>query len=49
MAFGFQYWMVYLPEFSRESFFLFVHNPAEQTKLRDYFSGKEEGRHTCFF
>lgn len=36
MAFGYRYWMVYLPQFNRESFLLFVHNPAEQTKLRDY-------------
>jgi hypothetical protein len=41
MAFSFQYWMVYLPEFSRESFLLFVHNSAEQSKLRDYSSGEE--------
>jgi hypothetical protein len=36
MAFGFRYWMVYLRDFNRESFLLFVHNPAGQTKLRDY-------------
>lgn len=36
MAFGFRYWMVYLPEFHRESFLLFVHNPAGSTKLRDH-------------
>ncbi len=41
MAFGFKYWMVYLPDFNRESFLLFVHNPAGQTKLRDY-SGDEQ-------
>ena len=40
MAF-YKYWMVYLPEFNRESFLLFVHNPAGLTKLRDYSSGKE--------
>jgi hypothetical protein len=40
MAFGFKYWMVYLPDFNRESFLLFVHNPAGATKLRDY-SGDE--------
>jgi hypothetical protein len=32
--------MVYLPDFNRESFLLFVHNPAGATKLRDY-SGDE--------
>ena len=42
MAFGYEYLMVYLPDFNRESFLLFVHNPAGQTKLRDYSSGKEE-------
>ncbi len=36
MAFGYKYWMVYLPEFNRESFLLFVHNPAGSTNLRDY-------------
>lgn len=36
MPFGFKYSMVYLPEFNRESFLLFVHNPAGATKLRDY-------------
>lgn len=36
MAFGFRYWLVYLRDFNRESFLLFVHNPAGQTKLRDY-------------
>lgn len=40
MAFGYSYWMVYLPEFNRESFLLFVHNPAESTKLRDYSGDK---------
>src|SRR5882724_5153847 len=40
MAFGYRYWMVYLPEFNRESFLLFVHNPAEATKLRDYSGDK---------
>lgn len=33
--------MVYLPEFNRESFLLFDHNPAGATKLRDYSSGRE--------
>lgn len=41
MAFGYEYLMVYLPEFNRESFLLFVHNPAGSTKLRDYSSGRE--------
>jgi hypothetical protein len=40
MPFGYKYWMVYLPNFNRESFLLFVHNPAGETKLRDY-SGDE--------
>jgi hypothetical protein len=40
MAFSFKYWMVYLPDFNRESFVLFVHNPAGSTKLRDYSSGE---------
>jgi uncharacterized protein involved in type VI secretion and phage assembly len=40
MAFGYEYWMVYLPEFNRESFLLFVHNPTESTKLRDYSGDK---------
>jgi hypothetical protein len=40
MPFGFKYSMVYLPEFNRESFLLFVHNPAGSTELRDY-SGDE--------
>jgi len=41
MAFGFKYWMVYLPDFNRESFLLFVHNPAGETKLRDYSGGEQ--------
>ena len=41
MAFGYKYWMVYLPEYNRASFLLFVHNPAGATKLRDYSSGQE--------
>ena len=36
MAFGYKYWMVYLPEFNPNSFLLFVHNHAGSTKLRDY-------------
>ena len=40
MAFGYKYWMVYLPEFNRDSFLLFVHNQSGSTKLRDYSSGK---------
>lgn len=42
MAFGYEYWMVYLPEFRAESFLLFVHNPAGSTKLRDYSGGREQ-------
>lgn len=41
MAFGFEYWIVYLPAFNRDSFLLFVHNPAGSTKLRDYSRGRE--------
>jgi len=41
MAFGYKYLMVYLPDFSPESFLLFVHNPAGSTKLRDY-SGEKQ-------
>ena len=41
MAFGYEYLIVYLPEFNPESFLLFVHNPAGSTKLRDYSSGRE--------
>jgi hypothetical protein len=43
MAFGYEYWMVYLPAFNSESFLLFVHNSAgstNSTKLRDYSSGR---------
>jgi hypothetical protein len=40
MAFGYRYWLVYLRDFNRDSFLLFVHNPAGSTKLRDY-SGEE--------
>lgn len=39
MAFGYEYWMVYLPNFNKNSFLLFVHNPAGSTRLRDYSSG----------
>lgn len=42
MAFGYEYWMLYLPEFRAESFLLFVHNPAGSTKLRDYSGGREQ-------
>ncbi len=42
MAFGYKYYMVYLPEIARHSFLLFVHNPAGSTKLRDYSSGRSE-------
>jgi hypothetical protein len=41
VAFGYEYLMVYLPEFNPDSFLLFVHNPAGATKLRDYSSGRE--------
>ena len=41
MAFGYEYWTVYLPEFNPDSFLLFVHNPAGSTKLRDYSDGTE--------
>ena len=34
------YWMVYLPEFCRGTFSLFVNDSLEQTKLRDYSGGK---------
>ena len=39
MAFGYRYWMVYLPDTKLQSFLLFVHNPAGSTRLRDYSSG----------
>jgi hypothetical protein len=42
MAFGYEYWMVFLPAFNRESFLLFVHNPAGSTKLRNYSGGREK-------
>lgn len=41
MAFGYEYWIVYLPEFNPDSVLLFVHNPAGSTKLRDYSGGRE--------
>lgn len=41
MPFGYEYWIVYLPEFNPDSFLLFVHNPAGSTKLRDYSNGRE--------
>jgi len=49
MAFGYNYWMVFLPDLNRESFLLFVHNPAESTKLRDYSSDKAKvlGQPSC--
>ena len=40
MAF-YEYLMVFLPEVCPSSFLLFVHNPAGQTKFRDYSSGSE--------
>ncbi len=42
MAFGYEYLMVYLPEFNPESFLVFVHNPAGSSKLRDYSGGTEK-------
>ena len=42
MAFGYEYLMVYLPEFNPESFLLFVYNPAGSSKLRDYSGGREK-------
>ena len=42
MAFGYRYWMVFLPEIEPASFLLFVHNPAGATKLRNYASGREQ-------
>jgi hypothetical protein len=42
MAFGYEYLMVYLPEFNPESFLLFVHSPAGSSKLRDYSGGREK-------
>jgi hypothetical protein len=41
MAFGYEYWIVYLPELNPDSFLLFTHNPDGSTKLRDYSTGKE--------
>jgi hypothetical protein len=40
LAFGYKYWMVYLPEVNLSSFLLFVHNPAGSAKLRDYSTGQ---------
>ena len=31
MAFGYRYWMVFLPEIDPDSYLLFVHNPASAT------------------
>jgi hypothetical protein len=42
MAFGFRYWMVFLPEIDPNSFLLFVHNAAGATKLQNYSSGREQ-------
>jgi hypothetical protein len=41
MAFGYRYWMVFLPEIDPDSYLLFVHNPAGATKLRNYASSRE--------
>src|ERR1017187_2757515 len=41
MAFGYRYWMAFLPEIEPHSYLLFVHNPAGATKLRNYASGRE--------
>jgi len=41
MAFGYRFWMVFLPEIDPHSYLLFVHNPAGATKLRNYASGQE--------
>lgn len=40
MAFGYEYWMVYLPEFNPDTFLLFDHNPDGGTNLRDYSGGR---------
>ena len=34
------YWIVYLPEYCKETFLLFVNDSLGQTKLRDYSGGK---------
>jgi hypothetical protein len=41
MAFGYRYWMVFLPQIDPDSYLMFVHNPAGSTKLRSYASGRE--------
>src|ERR1700720_3873877 len=41
MAFGYRYWMVFLPEIEPDSYLLFVHSPAGATKLRNFASGRE--------
>lgn len=41
MAFGYQYWMVFLPAIEPRSFLLFVHSPSGATNLRNYASGRE--------
>ena len=41
MAFGYKYWLVFVPEFHRHSFLLFVLRPDGATKLRDYADGYE--------
>jgi hypothetical protein len=42
MAFGYRYWMVFLPEIEPHSHLLFVHNPSGANKLRSYASGREQ-------
>ena len=42
MAFGYTYWMVFLPEIEPHSYLLFVHNPDGKNKLRNYVSGCEQ-------
>jgi hypothetical protein len=41
VAFGYEYWMVYLPEFNPDTFLSFDHNPDGGTNLRDYSGGRE--------
>lgn len=41
MPFGFQYWLVYLPDMQPESFLLFTHRPDGATQLRDYSQRRE--------
>lgn len=41
MAFGYEYWVVYLQKLNPDSFLLFTHNPSGSTNLRDYSSGRQ--------